>query len=196
MAFSPRTTDEAVTPRLAILTWIASKLNGVTEQELPDWTTGLLGRRLEGADLRPHVVQLRPPTRRGRPTTGSRPRLRPIRRPAIFDWLLVEETPELNLISLLVELPNPTFEQRPSLVADLESLPGIRHVVEMREDGDVYALATVRNLTEADVLQARVQELVSAGGVRVRRIKRESQQGAKRTWRELAVREAADEESP
>jgi hypothetical protein len=109
----------------------------------------------------------------------------------LFDSLHVDEH-ELGLLSLLFELPNPGFQPRPGLVQALEILPGIRQIVETREDGDVIALGVVRTIAEADDLKARIQEHVPGEGVRMRLIGRESHAAAPATWLDLAQREVAD----
>ena len=179
--------------RLVRAAWIAARLNGVAITEgFEEWSRRCFGRGLTRDDVREHVAPLRPPTKRGRPR--RRPGTASPRTPAIEDWLVVDER-RLRLLSLVFELPNAEGGPRPGLFESIETVPGIRHVVETRGDGTIIALGVVRSMAEAAELKASIEAEAGAGSVTMSVAERESQAGAPQTWLELAKREAAREKA-
>jgi hypothetical protein len=179
--------------RLVRYAWVAARLSGVATSKggFEEWSERCFGRRLTDDHVRAYVTPLTPPTRKGRPRkhAGEAPK-REGPTPALREWLAVDEQ-RLELLSVMFELPNRDFVPRSELFERLEKLPGIKQVIEIKEDGDIVALGLVRNMSEADDLKALVQEEVAGQGVRMRLIARESHAAAPATWLELTKRQAA-----
>jgi hypothetical protein len=105
------------------------------------------------------------------------------------DWLRVDEH-RLGLRKVLIRIPNDGFEL-PGVVAELERMPGIRQVIETKEQREIFAVGLVRTEEEEEDLRARVLEHVPAHPVSVSVIRRESHAPTALTWLRLAHNEAA-----
>jgi hypothetical protein len=176
-------------PRLVRYAWIAARLEGISVKEgFEAWSEKHFGRRLTKRDIERHVNPIRVPPHIGRSRKEEVPPA-PSPTPALQDWVRVDER-RLQLLSVLFELPNRSSAPRPGLFEALEDLSGLRHVIELREDGDILALGVVRSMEEAETLQEEVSTQAAGQPLRMRVIERESQNGAARTWFDVALRQA------
>lgn len=172
---------------LAAFVWIAAKLHEILDGDLPEWTGNRFEHALDTKTLLATAKIRRPLARTGRPPQGPHPR-RVTREPAIFDWFWVDE-PKLGLLRILFRLPNDGLP-RPDLMDAMKELPGIRQVIETKTDREIIAIGLVRNLDEADHLRARIEEQAPDQSVRMDLVQEEDHLVARRTWLEIAQREA------
>jgi hypothetical protein len=104
------------------------------------------------------------------------------------DWLRLDEH-RLGVRKVLVRIANDGFELS-GVVAEMESMPGIRQVIETKEQREIFAVALLRTEEEEDDLRARLLEHVRGHPVSVSVIHRESHAPTALTWLRLAQEEA------
>jgi len=99
-------------------------------------------------------------------------------------WIAADET-ALGLQRVLFRLPNDGLP-RPALLAALETMPGIRQVIEVSSDREVIVVAVVRDLDEAGDLRALLEDHAPGQPVRMDLITVESHLPTRLTWIRLA----------
>jgi hypothetical protein len=104
------------------------------------------------------------------------------------DWLRIDER-RLGIRPILIRVPNDGYEL-PGLVAALESMPGIRQVIETKERREIVAVGLVRTEDEEEALRARILEHVPDQPVTISAIRSESHTPTALTWLHLAKSEA------
>jgi hypothetical protein len=114
--------------------------------------------------------------------------------PAIWpDWPRVAEK-NLGLRKVLVEIRTDGREDD-NLVDAIATLRGVRHVVQVRHDRKIFALAVLRTEAEEEDLRARVLEHAPGLGVTISVILKESVGPDAWTWLHLAKEAAAELDS-
>lgn len=173
-----------VDERTARLAYIAGRMHGIPVARIPAWANEefqleLSKRRLQDA-IGP--VRRRSPYKK---TPGRKGASRIVRQqPIIQDGVLVDE-PALGLIRVLFRLANEGWTQGDLLVA-LETVPGIRQIIEVDSTRELIVIALAPSMDDADDLRARIEELAPGRPVRRDIISFESHRPAPATWRKLA----------
>ncbi len=185
--------------------WLAMKFEGRPGREVPDYFRRMFGVEVSEDTVERAVDGIRAQNRRKKPRGGSAwgeaawPEVaasgaKPATGQASVDvavwtdWLRVDEH-RLGVRKVLIRIPNDGFEL-PGLMAELERMPGIRQVIETKEQREIFAIGLVRTEGEEEDLRARVLEHVHARPVSVSVIRRESHAPTALTWLRLAEDEA------
>jgi hypothetical protein len=113
------------------------------------------------------------------------------RRPAIREWLLVDES-KLGLEKALVRFPGNGLA-RPELRRALERLAAVRQVLELEYDRELVAIVVFADAEARAALQAQLAELTTDARI-WDGIIHETHLPARRLWSELARRAAAGED--
>lgn len=186
---SPKSTNR----RAIVFGWIAARLAGRPGRDVPSFLHRHVGVAVSEDTIERAVQPLRGRSRHKR---GRGPRVEAagsggdsVEDVAIWtDWLRLDEQ-KLGLRLLLVRIPNEGYPLD-GLYDALKVMPGIRQVIETREDREIIAVGVVRSDEEVDDLRARIEEHAHGRGVRMHGILREDTAVAAITWLDLAVRES------
>lgn len=177
--------------------WLAAKYEGQPGRGIPEFF-----RRHFGVDVSEDTVdnEVRPVRQPSKLKKPRGPRGVPSRPPQATpepmiwtDWLLADEH-ALGLKKLLLRIPN-DGQDLDHLVTALTSMPGIRQVVQTKEDQEVFAIAILRTDAEEENLRARVHEHAPGHRIRVHSIRYESHDPTPTTWLWIAKNEAAAQSS-
>lgn len=103
------------------------------------------------------------------------------------DWARVEEV-ALGLRMVLVRVPNDGFPLE-GVYEMLASMPGVRQVLETKEDREIIATALLRPGEDEEDLRARIAEHLPGRAIRLHVIGRATEEPAAATWLGLAKRE-------
>jgi hypothetical protein len=167
--------------------WMAAHVHDVSTACFADFTETELGVRLNWKRAWRAVEGIEEQSRwrnkkgsePATPSPGARTQA-PVMRP----WIVTDET-ALGLQRVLFRLPNDGLP-RPALLAALETLPGIRQLIEVSSDREVIVVAVVRDLDEARDLRALLEDHAPGQPVRMDLITVESHLPTRLTWIQLA----------
>jgi hypothetical protein len=185
------TAETAGRVRALVYGWIAAKLMGRPGRSLPEFFAHEFRIDVSEDTLERTVAALRGKSdyKSAPGPTPGRPAGLPRLEPAIWtDWLRLDEE-RLGLRKVLIRIPNDGLSLAGAFDA-LEAMPGIRQIIETKEDREILAVALLRPGEEDDDLRARIQEHLPDRAVRVHVILRESDEPTKATWLEIARRES------
>jgi hypothetical protein len=177
--------------RPSVYGWIAGRLHEVKTNgpDLSEWIKAQVGHEVSTSTLYRLLAVARRDSPPQGPDTVRRARRDP-REPLVKDWFLVDEH-ALELQLILYRLPNDGMPQ-PDLLTALDTLKGIRQVIEATSVREVFVVAIVQNMDEARDLRARIEEIAPGRSVVMDTIESESWSASPLTWLDLAQKAAKD----